>query len=203
MPEAYHILGFDPPSSINFGWSCFRVCDGEATLADSGVEILPKSDDARVRLLHVERFVLSLFGRFPNIRAMCFERSIGGGWAPTRENLAECTGVIKLIGGHQDVEIISVHTGQMAKDMTGSATKIGKKTRIKRIVKDIFFPESKTFIEIASYVNDEGKRIEFLEHQADAIFLGAHSLLKQGVNVSGPGGPLHLVQPDDGKRVRK
>lgn len=204
MPdEAYHILGFDPPSTINLGWSCFRVCDGVASVADSGIEIIPRNDDVRGRLLHIESFILSLFDRFPYVRAIVMERSIGGGWAPTRENLAEATGVIKLIGAHRGVEFIAIHTGQMAKEMTGSATRLGKKSRLKRVARDTFFPEAKTFIEIASYIDDKGQRVEFFEHQSDALLLGAHHLLSSGVTVHGPGGPLEFVPPTRGKKRKR
>jgi Holliday junction resolvasome RuvABC endonuclease subunit len=194
LPTTYHILCFDPPSTTNLGWACFKVKNGVATLAGSGVEVIPNDDDdVRVRLLHIEAFVTSLFAKYPNITVMCFERSIGGGWAPTRENLGEATGVIKLIGGHRDVEIVAIHTGQMAKDMTGSAKKAGKKSRIKRLAKDTFFPDSKTFIEIAHYINDEGDRVEFFEHQADAILFGMHHLLTHGIRVEGAGGSFDPI----------
>ena len=203
MSETYHILSFDPPSTINFGWACFAVTDGEATLADSGVEILPKTDDVCTRLLAVETFVLSLLDRFDHPTAMVFERSIGGGFAATRENLGENTGVIKLIGVHRGMKIEAINTGTMALKMTGSASKAGKKTRLKQLARRAFFPGAKTFISIASYVNDKGETVEFFEHQADAICFGAYHLLTMDITVIGPGGSVEFVAPTQKKKRKR
>lgn len=192
--ETYYILAFDPPTTRNMGWAGFRVSGSRAVLVDSGVRILDDEDDADT-LVQVGEFVSWLFTRFSPVRTICFERSVGAGFAATREKLAEATGTIKFLGARSGISISKIHTGTMAKDLTGSGSKKGKKSRLKRLAKDAFFPEAKTFIEIASYEGDEGKLIEFFEHQADAICFGLHHLLTNGVTVEGTGRTFEPIEP--------
>ncbi len=192
--DVYHILSFDPPATTNLGWACFRVEGDQAILVGSGIEkISEDADDRSQTILGVYQYVLGLLARYPDVQAMCFERSIGAGFAPTREKLAENTGVIKLIGALRDIDFVDIHTGSMAKQLTGSAVKKGKKSRIKNLAKAMFFPDAKSFIEIAHFVNDAGKRVEFFEHQADAICFGLFHLHAQGIVISGPGGVFESV----------
>lgn len=192
-PEAYHVLAFDPPTTRNMGWACFLVRGSEAGLVDSGIRVL--DDDESDCLVQIGEFVYRLCTRFAPVRTMCFERSIGAGYAATRERLAEATGTIKYIGAKAGIVIAKVHTGSMAKDLTGSAVKRGKKSRIKRLAREAFFPDAKSFVEIASYEDDEGKLVEFFEHQADAICIGLHHLLMGGVSVEGTGRTFEPIRP--------
>lgn len=189
----YHVLAFDPPTTRNMGWACFRVLDGVGVLVDSGIRVL--EDDDVESIVQIGEFVSWLFTRFSPIKTICFERSIGAGWAPTREKLAEATGTIKFLGARIGISISKIHTGTMAKDLTGSGSKKGKKSRLKRLAKDAFFPDAKTFVEIASYEDDEGKLVEFFEHQADAICFGLHHLLTDGITVEGTGRTFEPIHP--------
>ncbi len=191
--EDYYILSFDPPTTRNMGWACFRVRGGVAHMVESGIRVL--DDEDAEAIVQVGDFVSWLLTRFSPVRAMCFERSIGAGWAPTREKLAEATGVIKFLGARIGIEIHKIHTGTMAKDLTGSGATRGKKSRLKWLAREGFFPKAKSFGEIASYEDDEGKLIEFFEHQADAICFGLHHLLTRGVIVEGTGRTFEPIEP--------
>jgi len=191
--EAYYILAFDPPTTRNMGWACFRVSGDVGSLVDSGIRVLEEDDVEAI--VQVGDFVSWLFTRFDPVKTICFERSIGAGWAPTREKLAEATGTIKFLAARIGISISKIHTGTMAKDLTGSGSKKGKKSRLKRLAKEAFFPGAKTFVEIASYEDDEGKLVEFFEHQADAICFGLHYLLTNGVTVEGNGRTFEPLQP--------
>ena len=178
------LLSFDPPSSSNLGWACFIVdSDKVARLECSGVRQMP--DETGPRLVEIERFVEILMENYENVAVMCFERAIGSGFAPVREKIGENTGVIKLAGARCGVEFVAVHTSTMAKVFTGSGSSQGKKTRIKTLARDLFFP-GQNYKQIAP--NSEGG--EKFEHQADAIGMGCCHLMKNGVKIEGPGGTL-------------
>ncbi len=194
----WSVLSFDPPSSSNMGWACFHVSQGEAKLASSGVLDIP--DGTGARLLAIERFVERLAEENPNVSVMCFERAIGNGFAPVREKIGENTGIIKLVGARVGAEYVAVHTSTMAKVFTGSGAAIGKKSRIKKTARDLFFA-GQSYKQIAP--SSEGG--ERFEHQADAIGFGCTYLLKNGVAVNAPGGKLLPVEekedePDDERR---
>lgn len=188
VPTGWNLLSFDPPSSSNLGWACFSVdSDDVARLECSGVYRIP--DGTGQRLLAIERFVELLIERYPGVSVMCFERAIGNGFAPVREKIGENTGVIKLAGARSGVDFVAVHTSTMAKVFTGSGSSDGKKSRIKRTAKDMFFPGS-SYREIAP----DGEGGEKFEHQADAIGMGCCHLMKNGIRIEGPGGTLLPIE---------
>ena len=184
----WSLLSFDPPSSSNMGWASFHVSsDNEARLSESGVLDIP--DTTGERLMAIERFVEKLVEKNHNVRIMCFERAIGNGFAPVREKIGENTGVIKLVGATLGVEFIAVHTSTAAKVFTGSGASVGKKSRIKKTARDLFFPDQ-SYKQIAPDHNG-GERFE---HQADAIQFACCYLLKNGVKIECPGGTLLPVE---------
>ena len=190
----WSVLSFDPPASSNMGWACFHVFQNEARLAESGVLDIP--DGTGERLMAIERFIENLVEKHPCVRAMCFERAIGNGFAPVREKIGENTGVIKLVGANLGVEYVAVHTSTAAKVFTGSGSAIGKKSRIKRTAKDLFFP-NQSYKQIAPDHNGGEK----FEHQADAIQFACCYLMKNGVSVAAPGGkllPIETKEDDQG-----
>lgn len=185
--HVWSILAFDPPSSANLGWACFIVDEDVAKLDASGVHSVP--DETGPRLLSIERFIERLMENYPFTSIMCFERAIGNGFAPVRERIGENTGIIKLSGARYGVMFEAVHTSTMAKVFTGSGASNGKKTRIKMLAKEIFFP-GKNYREIAP---KEGGGEKF-EHQADAIGMACCHLMKNGVRIEGPGGTLLPIE---------
>lgn len=186
MSTRWSLLSIDPPSSSNLGWACFSISSNVARLEDSGVHSIP--DGMGPRLLDIERFIELMMEQHPDISVMCFERAIGHGFAEVRERIGENTGVIKLAGARAGVEFIAVHTSTAAKIFTGSGSSEGKKSRIKKTARDLFFP-GKSYREIAP--KEEGG--ERFEHQADALGLGCCHLMKNGVRVECPGGVLYPV----------
>ena len=188
VPTGWNLLSFDPPSSSNLGWACFSIdSDDIARLECSGVYRIP--DGTGQRLLAIERFVELLIERYPCVSIMCFERAIGNGFAPVREKIGENTGIIKLAGARAGVEFVAVHTSTMAKVFTGSGSSGGKKSRIKKTAKDVFFP-GMSYREIAP----DGEGGEKFEHQADAIGMACCHLMKNGVRIEGPGGTLPPIE---------
>jgi len=186
VDTGWYLLSFDPPSSSNLGWACFHIMADVAILIDSGVHQMP--DDTGPRLLAIERFVEILTDDHPGVEIICFERAIGNGFAPVREKIGENTGVIKLAGARIGAQFIAVHTSTMAKVFSGSGSAEGKKSRIKRTARDLFFPD-KSYKEIAP--KEEGG--ERFEHQADAIGMGCCHLMRNGVRIECPGGVLMPV----------
>jgi len=187
VSTSWSLLSIDPPSSCNLGWACFSISSNVARLEDSGVHSIP--DGTGSRLLDIERFIELMMEQHPDISVMCFERAIGNGFSAVRERIGENTGVIKLAGARAGVEFIAIHTSTAAKIFTGSGSSEGKKSRIKKMARDLFFP-GKSYREIAP--KEEGG--ERFEHMADSISIGASLLMSRGVMVEGPGGVLFPVE---------
>jgi Holliday junction resolvasome RuvABC endonuclease subunit len=184
--EDWFLLSFDPPSSSHMGWACFSISGVVAKLECSGIHLVP--DDTGQRLLSIERFIETLIERYPDVSVMCFERAIGMGFAPVRERISENTGVIKLAGARAGVKFVAIHTSTMAKRFTGSGSSEGKKSRIKKTARDLFFPD-KSYREIAP--KEEGG--EMFEHLSDALGFGCCHLMMNGVRIECPGGVLFPV----------
>lgn len=187
--EKIVVAGFDPPATSNLGWSIFTTDESlerKGRLVQAGVFSLP--DDEGERLLAIRNFVLDLV-ESNNVNVMVFERAIGNGVAFIRELIGANTGVIKLVGASYGVKFEAIHTGTMALQFTGHGGKkdkngVSKKTRTKRIARDIFYP-GKSFKSIASHGDNE-----CFEHEADAIGFCVTYLLKLGIPVVGPGGEI-------------
>ncbi len=180
------VAGFDPPASCNMGWAIFSTKDNnmQGKMLDAGVYHLP--DEESERLLKIRDFVIDLIDKY-EINCMCFERSIGFGMAQIREKISENTGVIKLVGASYGIKFSAIHTSTMAKQFTGSGSANKKKSRIKQIARDIFYP-GKSYKEIA--VSDNGN--ECFEHLSDAIGFCSTYLLNLGIPIVGAGG---IIEP--------
>lgn len=145
------ILGVDPSAGVNLGWSV--LTDGE--LVEHGV-YKPHDEDRGSRLKEIHGFVTGKLSEVcPDIVA--FEDTTGGGWLPTRCRISEVGGVVRLAAAQFGIECRSVSGAWACKQLTGNGKQ--NKSRIKRAVRDRFFPGMR-FVDIP-----------LADHDADSIMI--------------------------------
>lgn len=166
------VLGIDPCKSRNLGF-CLLTLDegGEVVRLDSGVHFIP-TDDPSLRLLDVHDFVVDLI-LDNHVTDVAYERSIGGGFGPTREALGETCGAIRLAAAECHVTCHSVQGSSASKLWTGSGK--SSKPRTMRVARERFWRDSKSYREIRP--SEDGKTSVF-EHEADAMMV-SHFVLMQ------------------------
>lgn len=105
ITDGYTIIGMDPPSSRNCGWSVVRVQSNKPILLEKFTQVL--CDDKLKRLDELYRQVESLITKY-SPKVLCLERSFGGGQAFVRGGLNEAVGVTKLCCYRYTVEVEEV-----------------------------------------------------------------------------------------------
>ena len=142
------ILALDPASTKNCGYAIIENQElleyGKYTLGKPNYEFL---DEVYTQTRSL------IMTKDPDV--VVFEDSIGFGFAPTRKNITEGTGVIKLACIYLHKPYIQIHTSKCAKYMLGTVKKGTKKQRTREYIEQMF-------------------QIKTDEHIADAILIGLY-----------------------------
>lgn len=119
------VLGIDPCSTKNIGYAIYD--DETDSFGTFGVYVIKGTNETE-RLKEIWNFLNSLIDEY-YVDMISVESSIGFGFAPTRANISENTGIIKLCSVLRDIPFVAINAKHAYKTTVGTLTKSDKKAK--------------------------------------------------------------------------
>lgn len=148
------ILALDPSATTNLGFAV--LCDSHLIFA--GVALVASMVDVHAA---VSQLVAT-----HSTDVVCWESTVGGGFAVTRARISQVAGVIRLVAESHGLTTIEVNGPHAAKLVLGTGRP--GKAMTKRWFKAEYYPDARTYGDISR--GEDGK--ENVQHAADAAVIG-------------------------------
>lgn len=128
VTEGMAVIGCDPSSTKNCGWSVVRFEGGKPVLLFKQTQTIDRAQDDNGRYRDIYDFLADLAAKH-GAKVLCIERSMGGGLQFVRNNLSETVGACKLCSHDKGIYVYETSPAHLKKVIAGHGR--AKKQHIK------------------------------------------------------------------------